>query len=122
MTVIILGNLYNGVPTPIGRDLIALTLGENVEPVPIRRERPDPAHLAELVGTYQFGPDFYRPNGQVRFWVKDGHLFNGESWIIPTGDLKFIHRTYWSDLEFKRDESGRIAKLQYDKFVGQKQE
>ena len=120
VTVIILGNLYNSVTTPMGRDLIAMVLGEEFEPAPIHSDRPDPALLAEIVGSYKFGPDFYRPNGTVTFHVEDGHLFNGPGWIMPTEGLSFVHRIYWSDLEFLRGDSGKVDALQYDSFRGKK--
>ena len=41
---------------------------------------------------------------------------------MPTnlGDHTFVHRRYWSTLEFRRDESGRVVELLYDEFVGKK--
>ena len=120
VTVIVLGNIYNSVSTPIGRDLIAMVLGEDVEPASIRSDPPDPALLAELVGSYQFGPDFYAPDAVVTFYVRDGHLFSGRSWIMPTTGSVFVHRTYWSDLEFLRDAAGKVTRLSYDGFVGQR--
>lgn len=120
VTVIVLGNLYNGVPTQIGRDLLAMTLGDDdVDPISLSRETLDPSLLAAIVGAYQFGPEFYNPNAILSFHVQDGHLFDGDSdWMIPAGGMKFVHRVYWSGLEFRRDESGRVVELQYDSFVG----
>lgn len=120
VTVILLGNIYNSVTTPMGRDLIAMVLGEEFESAPIRSEPPDPALLAEIVGSYQFGPEFYAPNATVTFHVQDGHLFSGPGWIMPTEGLKFVHRIYFSDLEFLRDDSGKVAALQFDQFVGKR--
>lgn len=122
VTVIVLGNIYNAMPTPIGRDLIALVLGKETEATPVRTTPPSPALLAEIVGTYQFGPDFYAPNAAVTFHVQDGHLFNGTAWVMPTEGLHFIHRIYGSDLKFLRDDSGEVVALQYDQFVGKKVE
>ena len=122
VTVIVLGNLYNSVPNSIGSDLLAMVLGEPYEAPSIRFDPPEPALLAEVAGSYQFGPDFYRPNGTVTFHVQKGHLFNGIDWVMPTrkGALHFIHRRYWSDLEFRRDESGQVVELLYDSYVGKK--
>jgi hypothetical protein len=61
----------------------------------------------------------YRPNGTVNFHIQDGHLFNNSAWMIPAGELRFVHRV-WSDLEFQRDESGKVVSLRYDDFVGVK--
>lgn len=123
VTVIVLGNLYNSVPTQIGLDLLAMTLGKSIKPVLLSHEPPDPSLLAEIVGSYQFGPNYYVPNGVNTFHIKDGHLFDQYSqWLIPAGGMKFVHRMYWSDLEFLRDESGKVVKLRYDNFVGVKQD
>lgn len=118
VTVIVLGNIYNGVPSTIASELRATMLGEAVQPSPMRADPPDPEVLSDVVGAYQFGPDFYRANATVRFRDQGGHLFNGGSWLIPAGEMTFIHRTYWSTLTFLRDESGTVDRLRYDDFVG----
>ena len=120
VTVIVLGNIYNGVPGTIAIDLLSLAIRQVPEPSPIRAHPPDPEILAAVVGTYQFGPDFYRANGRVRLHARDGHLFDGNSWLIPAGDHTFIHRTYWSTLTFERDAGGEVTRLLYDSFVGEK--
>ena len=118
VTVIVLGNLYNGVPTTISRELLAMAMGRKVTPCPLRADPPDPSVLAAVVGAYQFGADFYRANARLTFYQQDGHLFQRGSWIIPAGELTFVHRTYWSTLTFQRDESGKINRLKYDDFIG----
>ena len=120
VTVIVLGNIYNGLPSTIASQLLAMELGEQVAPSPLRADPPDPALLAEVVGSYQFGPDFYRSNAKIEFYEWNGHLFNAGSWLIPAGEMTFIHRIYWSTLTFQRDESGEVHRLQYDDFVGAK--
>lgn len=123
VTVIVLGNIYNGVPTTVTQELTALALGEEVTPAPLRSDPPDPTMLKAVVGSYQFGPAFYRANAKLTFHEKDGHLFQksrwgSDAWMIPAGDMTFIHRTYWSTLVFERNESGEIHQVHYDDFVG----
>lgn len=120
VTVIVLGNIYNGLPGTISRDLLSLAMRKVPEPSPIRADPPDPQLLADVVGTYQFGPDFYRANGSVRLHAQDGHLFDRDSWLIPAGEATFTHRTYWSTLRFERDHDGEVSRLVYDGFVGEK--
>lgn len=122
VTVIVLGNIYNTVPGTIGPNLIALTLGESVAPPAMLNTRPE-ADLAEaLVGTYQFGPDFYRPNGAVTISMHDGQLFSDGWWLMPTshGDMTFQHRRYWSVLTFRRGADGAVTELQFDDYVGRR--
>lgn len=123
VTVIVLGNMYNNVPYEINRDLRAMTHDEPVDPRPLSPDPPSPSLLADIIGSYKFGPEFYRPDGTVRFHVKDGHLFDGSSaWMIPAGGMNFVHRVYWSDLKFRRDASGKVVDLKYDNFVGVRKE
>ena len=39
---------------------------------------------------------------------------------MPTEGLEFVHRIYFSDLEFLRDDSGKVTALQFDRFVGKR--
>jgi CubicO group peptidase (beta-lactamase class C family) len=122
VTVIVLGNIYNGVPTTIASDLVAMTTGREVPRASISAAAPDPAVAAAVTGTYQFGPDFYNPNGRVTVDVRDGHVFNRQAWLIPAGDMTFIHRVYWSTLTFVEDESGHVHQLRYDRFTGERED
>lgn len=120
VTVIVLNNIYNSIPTQIGRDLIAMVLGEPFEPPSIRSSPPDPALVAGVLGTYQFGPEFYAPNAKVIVHAQDGHLFDEYGWLMPTDGPGFVHRIYGSTLSFQRDESGKVTGLQYDDYVGRR--
>ena len=127
VTVVVLGNIYSTVPGTLGRDLLDLALGQPVAVPIMHGQRPDPDLLEELVGTYQFGPDFYRRNGLVSISVVDGHLFSGgllsgRWWLMATSrdEMTFQHRRYWSILTFRRDENGDVTALQFDDFVGKR--
>ena len=121
ITIILLGNLYSSAPISLGGDLMRIANGEQVATPELSPDPPSSELLEELMGSYRFGPDFYRPDGVVRVHVKDGHLYDGRNaWLIPAGDAKFIHRTYWSDLKFVRDQSGKVIELKYDQFTGKK--
>jgi CubicO group peptidase (beta-lactamase class C family) len=122
VTVIVLGNIYNGVPSTITRDLTDLVIDGEVKSPPLLVNPPASTKLRDIEGSYQFGPDFYRPNAKLTFHEEDGQLFQrswgSDAWMIPAGDMTFIHRTYWSTLVFERDESGEVYRLRYDNFVG----
>jgi CubicO group peptidase (beta-lactamase class C family) len=120
LTVVVLGNIYNGVPGTIAQDLLEIAMRQGMPMATISREAPDPELLAELVGDYRFGPDFYAANATVSLHAQQGHLFDGGSWLIPAGGTTFIHRTYWSTLTFERDEAGAVAQLRYDAYTGEK--
>ena len=79
ITVIVLGNIYNGLPTTISSELLGMAQGERPAPSPLRSDPPDPDLLADVVGSYQFGPDFYLANAKVVCHESDGHLFDGDA-------------------------------------------
>lgn len=119
ITVIVLGNIYNGVPTDIGRDLYRIVRGEKREPPPMSKKPLPQTLLDELAGAYQFGPDFYVPNVKSVITARDGHLFDAQGdWLIPTGNRTFIHRKYWSTLAFGQPKPDGSLDLTYDTFVG----
>ena len=122
VTVIVLGNIYNSAPSIIGDALLTLALGGEPDPPRIRAAKPDARVLESVAGSYQFGEDFYRPNARKTFRVKDGHLFDGDHWLMPadSSGRRFVHRVYWSTLVFRENGEGRIVDMTYDDFVGQR--
>ncbi len=118
LTVIVLGNIYNGVPSTIADDLVSLVLGEEIAPPNLTARPPDPQLLSQATGAYKFGPDFYRANATVVFSNQNGHLFNNDSWMIPAGERSFVHRTYWSTITFAPAEAGKAPSVKYDSFTG----
>lgn len=121
LCIIVLGNLYNSVTTPIGRDLAAMVLGYHYDIPKLKNIRLDPKKLDSIVGDYQFGPDFYIPNGKIIIVAKEGHLFTSKGdWLIPLSEREFIHRRYWSRLTFEKNESGVITHLIFDSYKGKK--
>ena len=120
LCIIVLGNIYNSVTTPIGRDLAALVLGYPYEIPKLKNIRFDSKKLDFMVGDYQFGPDFYVPNGRITIVEKDGYLFTNGDWLIPLSETEFIHRRYWSHLTFEKNEKGIVTQLIFDSFKGKK--
>ena len=64
--------------------------------IPVRKERPDPELVAEILGTYQFGPDFYRPNPSSKGFVE--HL-DPDRWWTSIADAgidveRQVHEKY----------------------------
>jgi hypothetical protein len=123
VTAIVLGNIYNSVATTIGRDLMAMALGLEVEPPRFSADPLSEALARELAGTYQFGPDFYAPNGRYEVRAEGGYLFiGGDNWMMSTGGLGFVDRQYGSELEFRRDASGAVIELLWDGHPGRREE
>lgn len=123
LTVVVLSNIYSSATTTIGNDIAALALDLPYEPLRLRDKAPSPAELKTCEGRFRFGPDFYQPNAEVALiatgrevslrWP-DGSL----SALIPIGVDHFVDRSYWEEVQIKRDPSGGVSALVYDRFEG----
>lgn len=130
LTVIVLGNLYNSEPTTIGRDLMAMVLGEPFEKRSFSAERPAPALVREVVGAYRFGSDFYVPDRRALVVEDDGHLYidwDGDEltaadrgWLMPVGEGRFVDRLYGGEVEFRRDDTSAVIEIRYGDFGGRR--
>ena len=72
------------------------------------------------MGRYQFGPDFYVPNGIMTIVEQDGHLFEERpdgtlAGIIPLGRASFLHRPSWGSVRF-----GDGTLVMFDRFTAKK--
>lgn len=115
LTVIVLGNLYNSMPTDIARATMAIVLGKDYEPPEFRAEAVAAELLRDVVGEYQFGDDFYSPGRRYTMAAVSGHLLADGDWLMPTDHpLRFIHRIYGSELEFVRSAEGRVVACLWD--------
>ena len=122
VTIVVLSNLYNSITTSVGTDLAAMVFGEAYE-APTLSADPLPEDVAAgIPGRYQYGPDFYNPDVIVTLELRDGHVhqvWGGgpfESALIPQGNDQFIDRAFWSDVQFLRDDDGRVVEVQFDGF------
>lgn len=113
LAIIVLSNSYSPVSqSPIANDLAAMALGKSV-PVPgkIARIGIAEAELSKAAGAYRFGPDFYRPNAEVRIRIVSGAPIldwggNFLSPLIPVGPSEFMDRQFWARVVMNPDASG----------------
>ena len=128
VTVVVLSNLYVSVTTPIARAVGALYFGRPIEPMPrLSAEKLPPKSIAPLLGTYQFGPDYYVPNVKIRVADNGGEIggeYVGLSYppfsFIPTKEGKFLVRSFWMPAEFVRDATGKVTELRLEEFRGKR--
>ena len=122
LTIIILNNMYNSLPTPMGKDIAAIFFDEPYQVPQFSAAKSRREVINAIVGTYQFGPDFYRPNGATKIFAKDGNLYTSEGGLLATPDeMTFIYRRYWSTLTFVRGENGKVTHVIFDSFKGNKE-
>lgn len=116
--VIVLSNSYSTVTqSPIARDLAAILSGR--EPSGQRSIQPvelPPAALDRFVGTYNGGPEFFRPGttltvergpaGLLMRWSADLAVP-----LAPLGESLFMDRMFWARVRFETNRAGRVSYL-----------
>lgn len=123
ITIIVLTNLYNSITTSVGTDLAAILFDAPYK-VPHLSVEPLADDVAGGIdGRYQYGSDFYNANVIVTLEIRSGHVHQlwgdgeFESALIPQGNDQFIDRAFWSEVEFVRDEHGKVIEVHFDGFV-----
>ena len=128
VSVVVLSNLYVSVTTPVARAVGAIYFGEPWEPLPqLSAQKPAAGTIAPLLGTYQFGPDYYAPNVKIRIVENNGELggeYVGVNYppfsFIPTADGNFLIRSFWMPAEFIKAADGRVTELRMEDFRGRR--
>lgn len=120
LCIIALANNYIPVPTQMGMDIAAIVFNEKYEPLHLSSEPVDSTTLSKIVGSYQFDKDFYRPNFRMTVIEKNGRASINWGELIPTGELTFIARAFWSDVSFETDAPGNITAIVYDGYKGKR--
>lgn len=119
LTVIVLSNNYISLPATLGLQLAALALKKPVTQTILTKKAIAPEQASQLVGKYQFGPDFYLKDFTMEVSYQNGNLSCSWGALIPVADAtkpgtRFIQRTYWSDVEFTRNSAGEIDTMLVD--------
>lgn len=120
VTIIVLSNVYNALARTIGGDLAAMLFGEAYEIPQLKTEKPSPDIVRALVGTYQFGPDFYRPDFEMRVYEQDGYLYDSWSALVPLSETAYVSRAYWSQVSFDLDAAGNAIRMHFDDYSGER--
>ena len=124
LVVIMLSNIQIFVPYFTVPKLASIVLGEPYEKLNLVTPPDIDEKLAKkLQGQFKFGSDFYRPNGTVSITAEGKRLFADGGPLIPVDEgkaeyTKFIHRRFWSTLEFVSDDKGNVVQLNFDRFSG----
>lgn len=112
--VAVLSNNYSTTASIIVNDLAAILFGEKYEipQVVPPRKLPDSA-LRKFAGRYQFGNDFYVPNGVYDLRVVDGVLWaearEFKNALVPQSGNEFLERMFWARMVFHSAPNGEIT-------------
>ena len=123
--IIILSNFQIPVPSTIGLDLAAMLEGGEYHQLELRNSPLTAEEISHVVGSFTFGPDFYRPNATLQFVSDpDGLMLRWpggpDSPVLVIDDRHFIDRHYWSRFSVADDKNGHASQLTFVKFKGQR--
>jgi len=119
LVVIVLSNNYISLPPEIGKQLAALVLKKSFAKTNITTAKLSPADAARFIGKYKFDDKFYVKDYEMEVSFKDGNLSCTWGALIPIDEgkkqfNKFIHRDFWSNVEFTKNSQGEIEAMIYD--------
>jgi hypothetical protein len=123
VTVIVLSNSYATVSQdPIAAGLAGIVFGETHEKPPVFSPvKIAPSTLASYAGQYQYGPDYFVPNGTVTVTVDGGalrmELGTFRTPLVPVSGTEFLERNFLGRVVFGANSSGKIDNLTY-KYAG----
>lgn len=130
VTVIVLSNSYaTESQDPIAPALGAIAFGEEPEKPPqLRPVTVSQSVLTSYSGEYQYGPDYFVPNGKVTITAQAGwlqmQLGSFRTPLVPLSESEFLDRNFLAHVIFSRDEKGNVSGLTYvyagKEFAGQR--
>lgn len=106
-TVIVLSNSYSSVSqTVVAPDLARILFGQSPQS-PFNLQPLTEKNVANYLGRYQFGPDYFRPNSAVTVERADRSLqlrwdSGLTSALLPVGENEFIERAFWGRVVFPK--------------------
>lgn len=119
ITIIVLSNSYASVSQdPVAEGLSAILLGQPPPATPAMKAAPIPQSLlVSYAGEYQYGADYFVPNGKATLKAESGYLLlelNGfRTPLVPVSATEFLDRNFFGHLVISKDGSGKVPGLTY---------
>lgn len=115
-TIILLSNSYSTVSQdPIAEALAAIVFGQRPVPPPMHAANVPQSVLASYVGQYQYGPDYFVPEGRFALSLEPGYLLlqlgNSRSPLVPLQPTEFLERKLFGRVVMQKDNSGTVIGL-----------
>lgn len=118
LTLVMLSNVYNSLPTPVGRDIVRAYLGGEVGSVAPSLAPPSELAIRSYAGAYVFSGDFYVPGATIEVFVDGDRLSSTWGPLYVLSDSTFIDRTYWTTFAFPHAPGTRADTLSINGFIG----
>ncbi len=128
LTIVILSNInIRSVKSEILEGISAIFFGEAHSRLSLNPEPVEHALVKQIVGTYQFGEDFFIPHSRMNIVEQSGHLFVKDVFtqrlvgLLHLSELDFIQRSSWGRIKFQMDKAGKISGMLFSgKFKAEK--
>jgi hypothetical protein len=115
------------VKSEILKGISAIFFGEAYSPLSFSAEPMEHELAQKIMGTYQFGEDFFIPHSRMNIVEQSGHLFVKDVFtqrlvgLLHTSELEFIQRSSWGRIKFQMDKAGKISGMLFsEKFKAEK--
>jgi D-alanyl-D-alanine carboxypeptidase len=123
--VVALSNCKIGAANTIAFDLAAMLDGGEYRPLRLRGSPLTADEISQVVGSFRFGPDFYRPNAILQLAASSEGLTlrwpgGPDSPVLVIDGHHFIDRHYWTRFSVEDQDDQRAAQLVFGKFTGQR--
>ena len=119
ITLIVLSNSYASVSQdPIADGLAAILLGQQPPAVPTMTGVSVPQTVLDsYAGHYQFGPDYFVPNGKATVKAEAGYLVlelnSFRTPLVPISTMEFLDRNFFGRLTVEKNGDGSVKTLTY---------
>ncbi len=107
---VVVSNLASGANDVIIQNLRAILEGKDPAPPVVPKPKVAPGsnrNLSDFSGTYNFG------NGKFEIFVKGDQLYAGNYKLVPIGKDRFYNFWSYAEIDFVRDEKGRVKGLDW---------
>ncbi len=123
--IVVLSNCKIEAANTIAFDLAAMLDGGEYRPLRLRGSPLTADEISHVVGSFQFGADFYRPNATLQLVASPDGLTlrwpgGPDSPVLLIDDHHFIDRHYWTRFSVTDQDDRRAAQLVFGKFTGRR--
>jgi CubicO group peptidase (beta-lactamase class C family) len=122
---IVLTNIETAHCPIIVRDVVLIAVGKPYESFQYRRVELSDAERRKMTGRFQFGPDFFRPNGTLEIAAEGQDLIlqwpgGPDAPLLPIAANAFMDRYYWTRATLPEAGGNAPAELDYGEYVGKR--
>jgi len=110
LIIVVLGNNYIPLATQIGTDIASIIFNMAFVKPSIKYTTDNKTAL-DIVGKYKFDEKYFIPNAEISVSFNNGRVSCNWGELLFVKDYSFILRSFWSEIDFVKDKSGKITGL-----------